>query len=76
MFSRCFWRNVSKFGEKCQEALKLSFVDKTVEEVAENWCYFVASGKEKSICTGQLTEMIQQLVRFKSVNNSHEWRAM
>jgi RNA polymerase sigma factor (sigma-70 family) len=57
-----------KLGEKCQEVLKLSFVTKTMEEVAEklNVTYGYVR-KKKSLCTGQLTEMIQQSSRFKSV---------
>ncbi len=57
-----------KLGEKCQEVLKLSFVTKTMEEVAEklNVTYGYVR-KKKSICTGQLTEMIQQSPRFQSV---------
>jgi RNA polymerase sigma factor (sigma-70 family) len=55
-----------KLGEKCQEVLKLSFVTKTMEEVAEklNVTYGYVR-KKKSLCTGQLTEMIQQSNRFK-----------
>lgn len=58
-----------KLGEKCQELLKLSFVTKTMEEVAEklNVTYGYVR-KKKSLCTGQLTEMIQQSPRFRSVN--------
>lgn len=58
-----------KLGEKCQEVLKLSFVTKTMEEVAEklNVTYGYVR-KKKSICTGQLTEMIQQSARYKSIN--------
>ena len=58
-----------KLGEKCQEVLKLSFVTKTMEEVAEklNVTYGYVR-KKKSICTGQLTEMIQQSPRFRSIN--------
>lgn len=57
-----------KLGEKCQEVLKLSFVTKTMEEVAEklNVTYGYVR-KKKSLCTGQLTEMIQQAPRFQSV---------
>ncbi len=59
-----------KLGEKCQELLKLSFVTKTMEEVAEklNVTYGYVR-KKKSICTGQLTEMIQQSNRYKSLKN-------
>lgn len=58
-----------KLGEKCQEILKLSFVTKTMEEVAEklNVTYGYVR-KKKSLCTGQLTEMIQQSPRFRSIN--------
>ncbi len=58
-----------KLGEKCQEVLKLSFVTKTMEEVAEklNVTYGYVR-KKKSICTGQLTEMIHQSARYKSIN--------
>ncbi|WP_298140059.1 sigma-70 family RNA polymerase sigma factor [Flavobacterium sp.] len=58
-----------KLGEKCQEVLKLSFITKTMEEVAEklNVTYGYVR-KKKSLCTGQLTEMIQQSPRFRSIN--------
>ena len=58
-----------KLGEKCQEVLKLSFITKTMEEVAEklNVTYGYVR-KKKSICTGHLTEMIQQSNRYKSLN--------
>lgn len=59
-----------KLGEKCQEVLKLSFVTKTMEEVAEklNVTYGYVR-KKKSICTGQLTEMIQQSNRYKLIKS-------
>jgi RNA polymerase sigma factor (sigma-70 family) len=59
-----------KLGEKCQEVLKLSFVTKTMEEVAEklNVTYGYVR-KKKSLCTGELTQMIQQSNRFKSIKN-------
>jgi len=57
-----------KLGEKCQELLKTSFVTKTMEEVAAklNVTYAYAR-KKKSLCTGQLTELIQQSQRFQSI---------
>lgn len=57
-----------KLGEKCREVLKLSFVLKTMEEVARqlNVTYGYVR-KKKSLCTGQLTEMIQQSNRYKSL---------
>ncbi len=57
-----------KLGEKCRELLQLSFVTKTMEEVAEKLSVTYAYvRKKKSLCTGQLTEMIQQSPRFRSV---------
>ena len=58
-----------KLGEKCQEVLKLSFVTKTMEEVAEklNVTYGYVR-KKKSICTGELTQLIQKSPRFKNIN--------
>ncbi len=54
-----------KLGDKCQEVLKLSFVTKTMEEVAAklNVTYAYVR-KKKSLCTGQLTELIQQSNRY------------
>ncbi|TGD58382.1 RNA polymerase sigma factor [Flavobacterium humi] len=59
-----------KLGEKCRELLQLSFVTKTMEEVAEklNVSYGYVR-KKKSLCTGQLTEMIRQSDRYKSFKN-------
>ncbi len=59
-----------KLGEKCQEVLKLSFITKTMEEVAEklNVTYGYVR-KKKSLCTGELTQLIQQSSRFKSIKN-------
>ena len=55
-----------KLGDKCQEVLKLSFVTKTMEEVAAklNVTYAYVR-KKKSLCTGQLTQLIQQSNRYK-----------
>lgn len=57
-----------KLGAKCQELLKLSFTIKSMEEVAEK--LHVTYGyvrKKKSLCTGQLTQWIQEHHRFKSL---------
>lgn len=57
-----------KLGEKCQEVLKLSFVTKTMEEVAKKMnVTYAYVRKKKSICTGQLTQLIQQSNRYKSL---------
>ena len=60
-----------KLGEKCQEVLKLSFTIKSMEEVAEklNVTYGYVR-KKKSLCTGQLTQWIQENSRFKSLKLS------
>lgn len=57
-----------KLGEKCQELLKLSFTIKSMEEVAAklNVTYGYVR-KKKSLCTGQLTQWIQENSRFKSL---------
>ena len=59
-----------KLGEKCQELLKLSFKIKTMEEVAEklNVTYGYVR-KKKSLCVGQLTEMIRETNRYKTLKN-------
>lgn len=65
-----FEKMFQKLGEKCQEVLKLSFVTKTMEEVAAklNVTYAYAR-KKKSLCTGQLTQMIQESAQYESLKN-------
>lgn len=57
-----------KLGEKCQEILKTSFTTKTMEEVAEklNITYAYAR-KKKSLCTGELTQLIQESSQYRSL---------
>lgn len=57
-----------KLGEKCQEILKTSFTTKTMEEVAEklNITYAYAR-KKKSLCTGELTQLIQESCQYRSL---------
>ncbi|MES2240220.1 MAG: sigma-70 family RNA polymerase sigma factor [Bacteroidota bacterium] len=59
-----------RLGEKCQEVLKLSFTLKSMEEVAEklNVTYGYVR-KKKSLCTGQLTQWIQENSSFKLLKN-------
>jgi RNA polymerase sigma factor (sigma-70 family) len=66
--SQLFEFMFQKLGEKCQEMLKTSFVTKTMEEVAEklNVTYAYAR-KKKSLCTGELTKMIQESSQYKSL---------
>ena len=57
-----------KLGDKCQEVLKLSFTLKSMEEVAEKLqVTYGYARKKKSLCTGQLTQWIQEHSRFKSL---------
>ena len=57
-----------KLGDKCQELLKLSFTLKSMEEVAEKLqVTYGYARKKKSLCTGQLTQWIQEHSRFKSL---------
>ena len=57
-----------RLGEKCQEVLKWSFTLKSMEEVAEklNVSYAYVR-KKKSLCTGQLTQWIQEHSSFKTL---------
>ncbi|MGA9638763.1 RNA polymerase sigma factor [Flavobacterium sp.] len=57
-----------KLGEKCQEVLKLSFALKSMEEVAQklNVTYGYVR-KKKSLCTGQLTQWIQESSQFTTL---------
>ncbi|MFV8353294.1 RNA polymerase sigma factor [Flavobacterium sp. XS2P14] len=59
-----------KLGDKCKEVLQLSFSLQSMEEVAQklNVTYGYIR-KKKSLCTGQLTQWIQETNRFKSLKN-------
>lgn len=59
-----------KLGDKCKEVLQLSFSLQSMEEVAQklNVTYGYVR-KKKSLCTGQLTQWIQETNRFKSLKN-------
>lgn len=57
-----------KLGDKCQELLKLSFTLKSMEEVAEKLqVTYGYARKKKSLCTGQLTQWIQEHSFFKTL---------
>lgn len=60
-----------KLGDKCKEVLQLSFSLQSMEEVAKklNVTYGYVR-KKKSLCTGQLTQWIQETNRFKSLKIS------
>ena len=55
-----------QLGEKCREVLQLSFTLPSMEKVAEKLqVSYAYVRKKKSLCTGQLTEMIQQSAKYK-----------
>lgn len=59
-----------KLGEKCQEILKTSFTTKSMEEVAEMLqITYAYARKKKSLCTGELTKMIQESNQYKLLKN-------
>lgn len=59
-----------KLGEKCQEILKTSFITKSMEEVAEMLqITYAYARKKKSLCTGELTKMIQESNQYKLLKN-------
>jgi RNA polymerase sigma factor (sigma-70 family) len=57
-----------KLGNKCKELLSLSFNIKSLEEVAQklNVTYAYVR-KKKSICTGELTQLIQQSAGYQTI---------
>ncbi len=57
-----------QLGEKCKEVLRLSFVTKSMEEVAVKLgVTYAYVRKKKSLCIGKLTEMIQQSSQYESI---------
>lgn len=65
-----FQSKFEELGEKCRELLALSFRLTSMEEVAEK--LGVSYGyvrKKKSLCIGQLTDMIRQSEEYKSLKN-------
>ncbi|VXB27533.1 RNA polymerase subunit sigma-24 [Flavobacterium sp. 9AF] len=65
-----FEKMFQQLGEKCQEILKLSFIMKSMEEVAQKLAVTYAYvRKKKSLCTGQLTKLIKESVQYQSLKN-------
>ena len=66
MKNRLFELKFKELGDKCQELLTLCFKTSSMEEVAVklNVTYAYAR-KKKSLCMGQLTELIQQSAEYK-----------
>jgi RNA polymerase sigma factor (sigma-70 family) len=70
MKNQLFESKFKELGDKCQELLTLSFKTSSMEEVALklNVTYAYAR-KKKSLCMGQLTELIQQSAEYKILKN-------
>lgn len=68
--SNLFELKFKELGEKCQELLTLSLTLPSMEEVANklNVTYAYVR-KKKSLCMGQLTELIQQSSEYKTLKN-------
>jgi len=66
-----FEQALGHIGDKCKELLQLSFVTKTLEEVAQklNVTYAYVR-KKKSLCTGELTKWIQSHSHYKTLSNT------
>lgn len=68
--NRLIQSKFEELGDKCKELLKLSFQIPSLEEVAEKMG--VSYGyvrKKKSLCMGQLTELVRQSPEFKALKN-------
>jgi len=59
---------LKKLGDKCKELLQLSFMTKSLDEVAQKLgVTYAYVRKKKSLCTGELTRMIQGHSQFQSI---------
>ncbi|MDP5231247.1 MAG: sigma-70 family RNA polymerase sigma factor [Cellulophaga sp.] len=64
-----FDKMFEQLGNACKELLKMTFKIKSMEEVAENLgVSYAYARKKKSLCTGELTKMIQSSTEFKQLN--------
>ncbi len=68
--STLYEEKFKELGVKCQELLKLSFVVKSMEKVAEklNISYGYAR-KKKSQCMSKLTQLIKSSTSFETIKN-------
>lgn len=68
--SSLFQAKFEELGEKCRELLRLSFQLPSLEEVAErlNVSYGYVR-KKKSLCMGQLTDLVRQSPEFKQLKS-------
>lgn len=68
--NRLFESKLGELGEKCQEVLRWSFKLPSMEEVAAklNVSYAYVR-KKKSLCLGQLTELIRQSSEYKKLKD-------
>ncbi|MCX2680336.1 sigma-70 family RNA polymerase sigma factor [Galbibacter sp. EGI 63066] len=59
-----------KLGKKCKELLLMAFKIKNMQKVAEKLgVSYAYVRKRKSLCIGQLTEMVQSSSAFKKIQN-------
>jgi RNA polymerase sigma factor (sigma-70 family) len=68
--NRLFESKLQELGDKCQEVLRWSFKLPSMEEVAAklNVSYAYVR-KKKSLCLGQLTELIRQSSEYKKLKD-------
>ena len=61
----------NQLGQACKDLLKLSFTMKSLEDVAAklNQSYGYVR-KKKSLCIGQLTDLVRNAPRFNQIKNS------
>ncbi|MDO7173384.1 RNA polymerase sigma factor [Mariniflexile sp. AS56] len=65
-----FTEMFQKLGTACKELLTATFKIKSMEEVAKSLgVTYAYARKKKSLCTGKLTELVQQSPKFNQLNN-------
>lgn len=68
--NKLFEMKFNELGEKCKELLQLSFHLPSMEDVAEKLgVTYGYARKKKSLCMGQLTELIQQSPEYKQIKD-------
>ncbi|MBQ4818772.1 sigma-70 family RNA polymerase sigma factor [Aquimarina sp. MMG016] len=65
-----FTEMFDQLGKACKELLKVTFTIKSMEEVAQKLGQSYAYvRKKKSLCIGQLTELVQNAPQFNQIKN-------
>ncbi len=65
-----FTEMFDQLGKACKELLKVTFTIKSMEEVAQKLGQSYAYvRKKKSLCIGQLTQMVQNAPKFNQIQN-------